>query len=120
MNTNVVERRRRIMQAISEEAAKRPTGEGLVFSYGEVERGVLAALSAADEWQPYWERPFGDAGDAIDFACGHCAPDEVVAFLEDWRSAPHGNLAEAWPGYMEWLKAQHEGAKAAASQEQGS
>jgi hypothetical protein len=71
------------------------------------------ASKPADDGPKYWERPFGDAGDAIDFACGHCAPDEAIAFLEDWRSAPHGSLADAWPGYMRWLKVQQEGAKAA-------
>jgi len=63
---------------------------------------------------PYWERPFGDAGDAVDFACDHCEPEEALAFLEDWRSAPHGDLAGAWPGYMRWLKVQQDGARAAA------
>lgn len=57
-----------------------------------------------------WLEPLGDAGDAIDFACGHCAPDEAVAFLDDWRADRAGKY---WPGYVRWLNVQHEGAKRA-------
>ena len=38
------ERVARIMDAVSREADKRPTGEGLVFSYGEVERGIRQSI----------------------------------------------------------------------------
>jgi hypothetical protein len=34
----------RIIAEIDKQASARPTGEGLVYSYGEVERGVIAAL----------------------------------------------------------------------------
>ena len=50
--------------------------------------------------------PQGDAGDAIDFAVGHCAPDEAVAFLDDWRS----DRTDEWPGYVKWLATQRRGA----------
>lgn len=36
----------RALRAIVDESNKKPTGEGLVFSYGEVERGIRAALKA--------------------------------------------------------------------------
>jgi hypothetical protein len=45
----------------------------------------------------------GHAGDAIDFALGHCGPDEAFAFLDDWRA----NRADEWPGYVKWLSAQY-------------
>lgn len=55
-------------------------------------------------------RAQGGAGDAIDFACDHCGPDEAQAFLEDWR----GEQADQWPGYIRWLKVQRGGAAQAA------
>lgn len=45
----------------------------------------------------------GHAGDAIDFALGHCGPDEAFAFLDDWRA----DRANEWPGYVKWLSAQY-------------
>lgn len=45
----------------------------------------------------------GSAGDAIDFALGHCGPDEAFAFLDDWRA----DRANEWPGYVKWLSAQY-------------
>jgi hypothetical protein len=45
----------------------------------------------------------GHAGDAIDFALGHCGPDEALAFLDDWRA----DRANEWPGYVKWLSAQY-------------
>jgi hypothetical protein len=65
---------------------------------------------AAIQNRPYWERTHGDAGDALDFACDHCGPEEALAFLEDWRAG----LADEWPGFMRWLKVQQDGAKASA------
>ena len=47
--------------------------------------------------------PLGDAGDAIDFAVGHCGPEEAIAFLDDWRA----DRAGEWPGYVSWLETQN-------------
>lgn len=46
-------------------------------------------------------KPSGDAGDAIDFALGHCEPEEALAFLDDWRADRVG--IGIWPGYVKWL-----------------
>jgi hypothetical protein len=54
-------------------------------------------------------RPFGGAGDAIDFACDHTK--EPVFFLEDWRK----DGAREWPEYLQWLKVQRDGAAEARS-----
>jgi hypothetical protein len=79
-----------------------PTGTNL-FDADQAEAMVRHMVEALP---PYHERPFGDAGDAVDFACDHCGPEEALAFLEDWR----GDRAGEWPGYMKWLAVQHAGA----------
>jgi hypothetical protein len=43
-NRSVSEMVERIMREIDAQANTRPTGEGLVYSYGEVERGIIEAL----------------------------------------------------------------------------
>jgi hypothetical protein len=90
---------------------------------GEIARSALQSLqveqlSSGARKRAYWERPFGDAGDAVDFALDHLSPmPKMRWFLEDWRSAgADSNFAAEWPDYMRWLKAQQEGAKASALQ----
>jgi hypothetical protein len=75
-------------------------------------------LSSGARKRAYWERPFGDAGDAIDYALDHLSPmANTCWFLDDWRLAgADSNFAARWPGYMRWLKVQQEGAKASALQ----
>jgi hypothetical protein len=51
--------------------------------------------------------PYGDAGDALDFALDHIEdPFERSDFLECWRS---GDVAD-WPEYFDWLHVQRVGA----------
>lgn len=83
----------------------------------QAERAIAAIEATRTQTdQPKLERleakwlkwPDGDAGDAIDFACDHCAPDEALAFMNDWREG----MAGEWPGYVSWLKTQRDGARA--------
>jgi hypothetical protein len=62
-------------------------------------------------------RPYGDAGDALDFALDHIRNSHAqIAFLDDWRSAGDGfDFETRWPGFMQWLGVQREGAALAAA-----
>jgi hypothetical protein len=78
----------------------------------------IEQLSSGVGKPAYWDRPFGDAGDAIDYALDHLSPMANTRwFLDDWRLAgADSNFADRWPDYMRWLKVQQEGAKASALQ----
>jgi hypothetical protein len=53
------------------------------------------------------ERPYGDAGDALDWGLDHMPKrDDLRGFLEAWRE---GNLRD-YADYLRWVKIQHEGA----------
>lgn len=54
----------------------------------------------------------GDAGDAIDFALGHCPPNDALDFLDAWRS--DFMQGGEYPAYAKWLRVQREGAMRAA------
>jgi hypothetical protein len=71
--------------------------------YAWIAQAAIEALDPSGEV----ERPFGDAGDAIDFALDHTSDSfQMFCFLEDWRS----DRAGEWPGYMKWLQTQRDGA----------
>lgn len=66
-------------------------------------RKLLSRLSQTPETGLVEARPQGDAGDAIDWACGHARAGEALAFLDDWRM----DRADEWPEYMKWVAFQH-------------
>lgn len=67
-----------------------------------VARAALAAMPAPQAEVEQLRERVRDYGDAIDFAAGHCGPEEAMAFLNDWRM----DRADEWPGFVAYRERQ--------------
>lgn len=77
-------------------------------------RATLVDENAMLRREAHWKRwPNGDAGDAIDFACGHIEDaTDAMDFLDNWRA---NFMLHRYPEYLRWLAVQRECARTALS-----